>query len=74
MTIKEYLENSGENVSDLAKRLGVSKVQVYHWVNAEFTPRLVHALRIIKATNGKVALKDLLREPELIQLYEPYES
>lgn len=62
MKLHKYLENT--SLEDLATRVNVSIGAICNYKNGHRKPRPEIALRIVKATGGKVTLEDLYAPPE----------
>lgn len=58
MDLSSYLEQRGA-ASDLAERLGVPPVSVFHWSRKQRPIPIVRCVQIEKLTNGAVTRKDL---------------
>lgn len=62
MKLKDYMEQY-VGAKELAKRVGCSVPALYNYANGR-EPRLTIALKIIRATKGKVRLVDLAQESQ----------
>ena len=60
MKLRTYLERNSMTRRAFAKRVGCSPQAVGYYVTGDRRPSLPVALKIVKATGGKVTLKDLL--------------
>lgn len=61
MKLSKYLQT--ERAEDLAKAAQVSVTAIFNYKNGHRKPRPEIALRIVKATGGKVTLEDLYSAP-----------
>lgn len=57
MTLKEYKENQGLSYRQLGQALGMNFQALERYANGKVMPSLKTAIRISKATKGKVTLK-----------------
>ena len=62
MDLKTYLKIKGLKQEDFAKLVGTTPSAISNYVCKRRFPVLAIALRIKKATKGKVSLNDLLEE------------
>ena len=60
MRLENYLEQSGESALALREKIGASRSAFSRYVIGVRTPPLACALRIVRATRGRVRLIDLL--------------
>lgn len=74
MTLYEYLVNRKVNKRKFAKKCGISESALYKYINLEREPKLAIALRIHRASNKKVLIKDLLMDPQDAELYNKDED
>jgi len=59
MTIADFLRKYNKTHAWLAEEVGVYRQAVGHWVAGTRYPRRELAHEIVKATKGKVTLKDI---------------
>ena len=60
MTLSEYLNTYGVSVSELSRRLGVSRQSIYNWMRGTHGPHVKHGLQIARVTEGKVDVLGML--------------
>jgi hypothetical protein len=60
VTINDYLKKKKLTVLEFAKVTDVSIGIARMWVHRSSSPRLYHAMKINKLTNGKVKLSEML--------------
>lgn len=58
MTLHEYIKKNG-GVTKFAKKIGVTRGAVYHWLDGERIPKPSIAKRIETETKGKVTFSSL---------------
>lgn len=58
MKLNDYLESTGESVTDFAARVGLHKITVYRYLRGIRFPRKVHLGRIFVETDGLVTPND----------------
>ena len=54
-TLAEWLEANDENVPGFSRKIRVSKMTVYRYVNGESIPQRRIMQRILRATKGEVS-------------------
>jgi predicted transcriptional regulator len=59
MKLKDYLEKYEINVTAFCQLVNLSRTQLYRIINGQ-EPKLSTAIRIVKATYGKVKFEDLV--------------
>ncbi|MCB9639095.1 MAG: helix-turn-helix domain-containing protein [Myxococcales bacterium] len=62
MTLEQYLKTTGIQKQAFAETVGVSKGMITHILRGRKYPSVLLALKIQKATEGKVTVHDLLPE------------
>lgn len=62
MTLKEYLDSTGERQTDFAKRASSTDATISRIIGGTLNPSLSLALRIQRATGGKVKV-DQFEQP-----------
>lgn len=62
MKIIEYLDKRHMKQTDFANKIGVSKEALRHYIKGNCYPPLPVAQKIIEATNGEIALSDLVNK------------
>jgi len=55
MTLREYLEQTGEGDTEFGARAGVHRTRIWSYRTGKTTPGMQIAKRIFAATGGKVA-------------------
>jgi DNA-binding transcriptional regulator YdaS (Cro superfamily) len=59
MRLDEYLHEHGVSMDAFGSRVGVSHATVSRWCNGDLQPDGMMALKIVRATDGKVNPEDL---------------
>ena len=63
-TLHQYLSKNPEvNKAKLARTVGIAESSLYKYINQMRNPELAIAIRIVKATKGKVTYEGLLIDP-----------
>ena len=60
MKLRTYLNSKKVSKSSFAKELGVTRETVSKWTLGDYAPSRRNAQKIIKLTEGKVTLSDLM--------------
>lgn len=60
MTLKDYLEHTGLSYEEFGRQIGKTKQAVCGYVGFVINPQLETAVRIVKATDNKVTILDLI--------------
>jgi len=60
MKLSDYVDRKNLKAIDIAYDLKVSEAIVKRWLKNDFSPRLVHAIKLNELTKGKVKFKDML--------------
>jgi DNA-binding transcriptional regulator YdaS (Cro superfamily) len=59
MKLKELIKKEyGDNASEFARKMGVSRQRLNHWLKGTRKPTLGLVRKIEKVTDGKVSYKD----------------
>ena len=74
MKLKEYLEKKNMTQTEFAELVGVQKAVVGFWVEEYSSPRLLHAMRVVKITKKAVKLEDLLSNKDKVKYGMVYAS
>lgn len=62
MKLKTYMDKNNLSYRKFAQQLGIDHTSLFKYATGERTPRLNVALKIEKATKGKVKCSDLAGE------------
>jgi len=68
MDIDEYLWRKRRTVRSFAIELGITDNSVLKYKHKRGTPRLLIALKIVKASGGEITLEELLTKEEAEEL------
>lgn len=60
MTLREYLDEKGISYESFGAEIGKTKQAVCGYVQYQINPQLETAIRIVRATDNKVTILDLL--------------
>ena len=58
MKLEEWIERSDVSVSEVARKLAVSRQTVHAWLRGEHMPNVHHMVLIFAVTEGSVTLHD----------------
>lgn len=62
MKLKEYFKENCIDLSQFAKKIGVTTVTLHNYLNGKYLPKLGIAYKIEKATQKKVTIYDWLSD------------
>jgi transcriptional regulator with XRE-family HTH domain len=60
MTIRQYLDHHQLTITEFARRLKVSRAEVYKWLNGRF-PQGKSIAKLVKVTDGQITADDIFK-------------
>ena len=70
MKIADFMTKKNYRPEDVAHLIGVSVNIVKSWMVGTNSPRLIHAIRLMKLSNGKIKLNEMLSTKDQILVKE----